>query len=327
MISPVFASLLASGRAQFNLRALDARRRFPALDMTQCMVQFSAFLHDGLDPLVVAVAAVAPERAGGFSLAAYDMALELVAHGLAGPSAKNPFLNTVWRELAPLFAPLLSSAPVPVLGMLSNAAIHVSGIAGARPAQWQQEMAAIAPQITNVAELRAVGQVLAWRAGIAHFRLGAIAAADSLPPHLALAAFGEPCAHWPQLRTQLQENQWRGNAQGREFGAFTGLGGDFATPPQVRGAHDGFIVLSGERQYLLVADACGAVLHGATPEEYAQASMQLPAPVRLDGATLHIGSGSIELDLPPGDIALAANGHTLAITSPYTHAIRLLPLV
>jgi len=31
--------------------------------------------------------------------------------------------------------------------------------------------------------------------------------------------------------------------------------------------------------------------------------------------------------LPPGDIALAANGHTLAITSPYTHAIRLLPLV
>src|SRR5471032_836647 len=322
MISPVFASILASGRAQFNLRALDARRRFPALDMPQ----FSAFLHDGLDPLVVAVAAAAPERAGGFTLAAYDMALELVAHGLAGSSAKNPFLNSVWRELAPCFAPLLASAPVPVLGMLSNAAIHLSGVASARPGQWRHEMAAIAPQITSVAELRAVGQILAWRAGIAHFRLGAIATADSLPPALALAALGEPCAHWPKLRTQLLENPWRGNVQGREFGAFTGLGGDFATPPQLRGTHDGFIVQSGERHYLLVADACGAVLHGATAEEYAQASRQLPAPVRLDGATLHIAGRSVALDLPAADIALAANEHTVAIISPYTHAIRLLPL-
>lgn len=322
MISAVFASLLASGRAQFNLRALDARRRFPALDMQQ----FSAFLHDGLDPLAVAVAAAAPERAGSFTVAAYDMALELVAHGLAGPAAKNPFLNTVWRELAPCFAPLLASAPVPVLGMLSNAAIHVSGVAGARPAQWRDEMATIAPQLASVAELRAVGQILAWRAGIAHFRLGAIAAADSLPPHLALAVFGEPCADWPQLRAQLLENPWRGNAQGREFGAFTGLGGDFATPPQVRATHDGFIVFSGERHYLLVADAHGAVLHGATPDEYVQASMQLPASVRLDGATVQIGARSMALDLPPGEIALAANEHTLAITSSCTHAIRLLPL-
>jgi hypothetical protein len=187
-------------------------------------------------------------------------------------------------------------------------------------------MATIAPQIASVAELRAVGQVLAWRAGIAHFRLGAIAAADSLPPALALAAFVEPCAGWPQLRAQLLANPWRGNAQGREFGAFTGLGGAFATPPQVRGTQDGFIVQSGERHYLLLADAYGAVLHGATADEYAQASTQLPFTVRLDGATVQIGVRSMDLDLPAGDIALAANEHTLAITSPYTHAIRLLPL-
>lgn len=322
MISSVFASILASGRAQFNLRAFEARRRFPALDMQH----FSAFLHDGLDPLVVAVAAVAPERAGSFTLAAYDMALELVAQGLAGPAARNPFLNCVWRELAPAFAPLSAAAPVDVLGMLSNAAIHLTGVAGARPMQWRDEMMALAPQINSVAHLRAIGQVLAWRAGVAHFRLGAIAAADTLPPALVLAAFGEPCADWPQLRAQLLANPWRGNLQGREFGAFTGLGGDFATPPQVRGTQDGFIVLSGERHYLLLADAYGAVLHGATADDYAQASTQLPSTVRLDGATLHIASRSIALDLPAGEIALAANAHTLAITSPYTHAIRLLPL-
>lgn len=322
MISPAFASILASGRAQFNGRAVEARRRFPALDMAA----FGAFLHDGVDPLVLAVAAAAPERVGGVTLAAYDMALELVGHGLAGPAAKNPLLNSVWRELAPSFAPLLATAPVDVLGMLSNAAIHLGGVAGARPAQWQRELAALAPQVATVAQLRAMGQVLAWRAGVAHFRMGAIAAADTLPPALALAAFGEPGAQWPQVRDQLLANPWRGNADGREFGSFTGLGGHFGTPPQVRATADGFVVRSAERHYLLVADAYGAVLHSATVEEFAQAPADVPASVRLDGATVHVGARSIALDLPEGDIALAANAHTLAITSPWTHAIRLLPL-
>lgn len=322
MISPAFASILASGRAQFNARAVEARRRFPSLDMAA----FGAFLHDGVDPLVVAVAAAAPERVGGATLAAYDMALELVGHGLAGPAAKNPFVNTVWRELAPSFAPLLATAPVDVLGMLSNAAIHIASVAGARPAQWQGELAALAAQIVTLAQLRAVGQVLAWRAGVAHFRQGALAAADTLPPALALAAFGEPGAQWPQVRAQLLDYPWRGNAEGREFGSFTGLGGDFGTPPQVRATDDGFVVRSGERHYLLVADAYGAVLHGATAQEYEQANTGMPSSVRLDGATVHLGARSIALDLPAGDIALAANAHTLAITSPWTHAIRLLPL-
>ncbi|MGK5055173.1 hypothetical protein [Janthinobacterium sp. RB2P8] len=322
MISPAFASILASGRAQFNVRAVEARRRFPSLDMAA----FGAFLHDSVDPLVVAVAAAAPERVGGVTLAAYDMALALVGHGLAGPAAKNPFLNTVWRELAPQFAPLLATAPVELLGMLSNAAIHLCTVAGARPAQWQQELAAVAPQVGSVVQLRAVGQVLAWRAGVAHFRLGALAAADTLPQALALAAFGEPGAQWPQVRAQLLDYPWRGNADGREFGAFTGLGGNFATPPQVRATKDGFIVRSGERHYLLVADAYGAVLHGATAQEFEQANAEMPSAVRLEGTTVHIGARSIALDLPAGDITIAANAHTLAITSPWTHAIRLLPL-
>ncbi|MDQ4628343.1 hypothetical protein [Janthinobacterium lividum] len=322
MISPAFSSILASGRAQFNARAVEARRRFPALDMAA----FSAFLHDGVDPLVVALAAAAPERVGGATFAAYDMALELVGHGLAGPAAKNSFLNTVWRELAPSFAPLLATAPVDVLGMLSNAAIHIGAVAGARPAQWQAGMAAVAPQVASVAQLRAVGQVLAWRAGVAHFRLGALAAADTLPQALALAAFGEPGAQWPQVHAQLLANPWRGNAEGRAFGSFSGLGGDFGTPPQVRATKDGFVVRSAERHYLLVADAYGAVLHSATAQEFEQVPGAMPASVRLEGATVHIGARSIALDLPAGDIALAANAHTLALTSPWTHAIRLLPL-
>ena len=315
MISSSFAAILASGRAQLNARALEARRSFPALDMQA----FGAFLQDGVDPVVQAVAAAAPDRAGSFTLAAYDMALELVGHGLAGPAAKNPFLSAVWRELAPRFAPLLAVMPVDALGMLSNAAIHLGGVSGARTRQWQDEMAAIAPQVATLAQLRAVGQVLAWRAGVAHFRLGAIAAADTLPPALALAACGESQLDWPALRAQLLHQPWRGNPDGIEFGAFAGLGGQFDTPPLVRATDDGFIVSAGERFYLLVADAHGAVLHGATADEFAQASGDVSAAVQA-------GARQLALDLPAGEIALAANAQTVAITSPYTHAIRLLPL-
>ena len=322
MISPAFAAILASGRAQFNARAVEARRSFPSLDMQA----FGAFLQDGVDPVVQAVANVAPDRAGSFTLAAYDMALELVGHGLAGSAAKNPFLGAVWRELAPRFAPLLATSPVDALGMLSNAAIHLAGVPGARTQQWQDEMAAIAPQVGTLAQMRAVGQVQAWRAGVAHFRMGAIAAADTLPPALALAVFGESRLDWPSLREQLLNQPWRGNADGIEFGAFAGLGGEFATPPLVRATDDGFVVSAGERFYLLLADAHGAVLHGATEDEYAQASAGVPSSVRLHGSTVHIGVRALVLDLPAGEIVLAANAHTLAITSPYTHAIRLLPL-
>lgn len=315
MISSSFAAILASGRAQFNARAVEARRRFTSLDMQA----FGAFLQDGVDPVVQAVAAAAPDRAGSFTLAAYDMALELVGHGLAGPAAKNPFLSAVWRELAPRFAPLLAVTPVDALGMLSNAAIHLGGLAGARSGQWQDEMAAIAPQVATLGQLRAVGQVLAWRAGVAHFRLGAIAAADTLPPALALAACGESQLDWPALRAQLLHQPWRGNPDGIEFGAFSGLGGQFDTPPVARACADGFIVSAGERFYLLVADAHGAVLHGATADEFAQASGDVSAAVQA-------GARQLAPDLPAGEIVLAANAHTLAVTSPYTHAIRLLPL-
>ena len=321
MISSTFAELLAAGRAQFNARAQEARRRFATLDMAA----FAAFLRDGVDPLVSAVAVAAPERAGAVVFAAYDMALELVGHGLAGPAAKNQAVNDCWRELLPAMAPLVATAPAEVLALVGNAAVHLAGVDGARPAQWQRELRVLAPQVDSVATLRALGQVLAWRAGVAHFRQGALAAADSLPPALALAAFEEHTLDWPALRAQLQASPWHGNPVGLELGAFTGFGGQFATPPQVRATDDGFVVQSAERHYLLVADAYGAVLHGATEEEFAQGRSDASPGVHLRDGAILVGTREFALDLPAGQASACANAHTVAVTSPYTHAIRLLP--
>lgn len=322
MISSALASVLSSGRGQLNQQVSDARRRFPAFDSAA----FSHFVETGVDAVVEAVAVVAPERTAPTALAAFSIALELAGLGVTGKG----LLQRTWSELAPACAHLLAEAPAQLLGLLSNAALYLDSLASVRHGAWLEKMCALAPQVASMAQLQALGQVIAWTSGVAHFRSGGIGAAATLPPALALAVFDASSSTWPRLQQALLADPWHlpgGVSGGREFGAFSGLGGEFAEPPQLRASDDGFWVHSGGRYSLLMADAYGALLHGASVHEFEQAPPALvPADVVLNGARLTVRGRSIELDLPAGQITLVANRHTVAVMSPYTHAIRLLPL-
>lgn len=337
MISERFARLLAAGRPELNRRVAEARRRHTGFDTAA----FGDFLAMAADPVVCAADAHAPERAGGVAMAAFDAALALVAQGHGG----NGMVATVWRELVPQHVALLCVQPAAVLGMLTNAALHVQRQRGARVAQWQAIMAQLAPMIGNAAQqmphagevshLAAVGQIAAWRAGMAHFRQGAIAAADVLPEPLALAAFGAADhGSWSSLRAALLHDPWwtpdvaqRERLQtGIEIGSFSGLGGEFAEPPQVRPAPHGFWVRSGARHALLIADACGTVLHSASAEEYDYPEAAPAAQVQVRDGALTINGRTVPLDLPTERLQVVCNRHAVAVTSPYTHAIRVLPL-
>jgi hypothetical protein len=222
------------------------------------------------------------------------------------------------------------------LGSLSNAAVNLGKVANARTEQWMRDMAALAPRVETLPQFQAVGQILAWRAGIAHFRIGAIHAASQLPGELALAAMGVgDDVQWSALRGQLLADPWWLPAQADpekrhaviELGAFTGFGGQFAEPPQVRACPEGFFVRSASRYHFLVADAFGAVLHAATVEEFDHAKhYRFARAAAVQGTRLVIGTRQIDLDLPAHAIAVECNAHTVAVTSPFTHAIRLLPL-
>jgi hypothetical protein len=177
-----------------------------------------------------------------------------------------------------------------------------------------------------------VGQILAWRAGAAHFRAGAIAAAAGLPEALALAAFGVADAgSWADLRERIARDPWWRAPDGvglaqREIGAFIGLGGSFGAPPEVRAAPGGFFVHSAGQHFLLLADAYGAVLMSATAGEFAQAGAATGAVgFSVEGEAIVVGRLRIALDLPASGLAVCASAGTLAITSPFTHAIRLVP--
>lgn len=342
MLSPSFVRVLAAGRSRYNQRAADIGRRYPAFDYAA----FAEFLHGAVDPLVAAVERSAPERLQAVADAAYDIGLELTARLLVGPAAASAHVDLAWRRLAPPLAALIAQHPRETLGLFSNAVIHLQAIDGSRPAQWIAEMAALAGRTwtlaPTLAQLQVLGQVLAWRAGASHFRQGAIAAADSLPPALAVAAFGGDAAadaesSWPAMRAALIADPWwrargegdgHGNGDGngaawREVGAFAGLGGQFAVPPQVRPCAQGFMVKSGERCFLLVADAWGAVLHAATAPEFDAARAVTAAG---EGAAVISRGRRIALDLPEHGLAVCRNDSSIAVSSPYTHAIRLLPL-
>lgn len=327
-ICPAFAGALAARRAEFNRRTHEARRRHQqAFDEAA----LTAFLRTEVDGVVRAVAAVAQERVQEVVSAAYDIALELCGQGLAGGVGAGPaaFLGQVWRKLAPALAHVVAPLPEQVLGMLSNAALHLAALDGVRCSEWLDEMTALAPRIQTPAELRSLGQLLAWRAGAAHFRSGALAAASGLPAQLALAAFPESHASdWDALHARLLADPWHrpGQAGGREIGAFSGFGGVFAAPPQVRANDAGFVVASGERHFLLLADAYGAMLLAATREEFeaaGQARAELPVETR--GGQLFFGRQALATDLPAAGLQVCATATTLAVSSPYSHAIRLLP--
>jgi hypothetical protein len=326
MVSAQFASLLAAGRPEFNRRAAEARRRNPSFDAGA----FGVFVSTSVDAVVGIVAGRAPDRAGAAAFAAYDIGLALAAKARAGTAVEQ-----AWAALAPHYAALLAAQPAGVLGLLTNAALHLEKSRVARIPEWLSLMAALAPQVADLRQLEVAGQICAWRSGLAHFRAGAIAAGDTVPEPLALAAFGVIGMSWPEARDRLRGDPWwsaDGAArqrlrQGTEIGGFAGFGGEFAQPPEARPAPDGFWIRSGEHYALLIADACGAVLHPASAEEYTHHAVQArDVKIARFGEQLTINGRVLETDLPSETLRLVCSDRSMAITSPYSHAIRVLPL-
>lgn len=331
-ISAPLAQVLAAERARFNALFVDARHRYPTLDSAA----FTKFLETVVDRIVTSAAAIAPGRVATVTGVAYSLALELIGQGLAGPAARTDAANRAWSELAPRYARLVVEQPLAVLGALTNASLNVEKTPSARVGEWLQLMGDLAPRVETIPQMRIVGQVAAWVAGVAHLRRGALHAADSLPEAISLAATGaEPAARWTDVKAKLMHDPWWSPRQadsapirhGVELGQFSGFGGLFHRPPEARACKEGFVLKSEARYYLLIADVFGAVFHAATEGDFTEAAIDTdhePVP-RLKGATLSLAYKSVDLDLPTDGLQLAFNAHTVAVTSPYTFAIRLFP--
>lgn len=311
MLCDAFTQVLKSGRTDFNQQVAQARRENPTFDDAA----FSEFVQTCMDPLVAAVHAASPESVADVVQAMWETGLQLVAQRLAGPQAREPWINQVWQEVLVAAAAHVARAPGQMLGSFSNAAHHLSATPGARPEQWIEVMTKAAGMAADAGILLKAGQVAAWRCGLAHYRESALRLAHDLPAALALTVLEAPDAAWPDLLAQLRADPWHipGEAThaGREVlraGAFSGFGGLFATPPQVIAANDQIFVRSGDAVWLLTADAFGATFHRATQEEFSQGTKEESA-----GVT------------PAADIGMVTSSartrSTVAITGALTHAV------
>jgi hypothetical protein len=333
-VSDTLASVLRSGREEFNARFAAARRTYPELDAGA----FAGFLRGPVDKLVQAVERFRSDRVVEVTVAAYEAGLEIVGQRLAGAKARQDFVEQGWSRVLAGAGPLVAEAPARMCSAVSNALLNLAATLGARPEAWLATMERLVSRCDNVETFLKLGQLTAWRSGIAHFRSGAMAQADALPEELALAALGvNNSAHWADLRRQMQENPWFDPADKpipaglrviAQAGAFRGFGGLFAEPPLVAPSGEHFLVRSGDGCWLLTADVFGATFHRAPIEEFEAARKRPPLPpgFQLGGASLSVNGARLDL-ASLGNITSAAATHsTFAATSAFTHAVVLVAL-
>jgi hypothetical protein len=340
MTTPALQGALRAARDKLNARFAMARRRMPALDGEA----FGGFLIEAVGPLAEAVAAAQSDRVGDVVHAAYDVALELCGQRLAGAGARDPRIGAAWGAVVRGAAQVIVEEPARALAASANAIASLAATPGARPDAWAASMVRVADGAPRVdaATWLAAGKVLAWRAGMAHYRAGALETADLLSPALALALVGAaPGDSWPAIRARLQNDPWfvpgaAEAAAAREarvvarVGGFRGFGGLFTAPPTVAaGAVDRFLVGSGGERWVLFADACGATFHRASdadrPRTATSAATAAEA-VAVRGRKLQHGGAAVDLPVRGAITSHATTARTVAVTSAQTHAIVLVAL-
>lgn len=334
MLSEAFGSVLRSGRAEFNRRFSEARKVNPNLDAAM----FSRMLETCADPLVSAIHRVSPDQTAAVAGAAYDASLELVMQGLIGSAKYEPWIQSLWQRVLVPAAPILAVQPQRAIASFCNALHHLVNAPGARPGPWLASIEGLLPQCRDLETLLRAGQVAAWRAGLAHFRLSALAAAETLPDAVALAAAGFPAsAGWTEVRQRLLADPWYGATNtvveyepirvAAEAGGFRGFGGLFQAPPAVTCHQDHFYACSGDEVWLLTADAFGATFHRASAAEFAagEAGPDLPKGWRVGKTSVTDQQSSLEFDESGVITSFAANTTTLALTFSLSHSITLIP--
>jgi hypothetical protein len=324
------ADALKRGREPYNARFAQARRLSRKLnpeDLAWCLAHLA-------DPIARAVHSVDPARVDSVVEALYDLAVDLLAKDALGPASRHPAINRAWAELGPAAARFLVQEPRLAAAALSNAAYHLAQETGTGLDRWLEDMKRLAPLCPDAAAFLAVGQVIAWRAGLAHFRASAIQVWHRLPEPLGQAALGiDPAASPPPREALIQAlaDPWQdpaGAGSARKFelalvarvGGFRGFGGPFISPPEVTQTEGTILAFDREYCHALYADAFGAVFkrHGSD------------LPSRLDqtpGFNLEpsgrVTKGHLSKVFPElaGFTAFAATPTTLAVTLPASHYV------
>jgi hypothetical protein len=321
--SPLARSL-ERGRERLNARVAWARRQGRSFDSAV----FSEHLCAGLGPIISAVASVAPDRVDAVTEALFGLSIDLVARDVVGPMSRQPVAEKAWVELLPLLSRHLAAEPLRVAASITNAAFHIGNEATARSAEWLSAMAALAPACENPDLLLGCGKVLAWRAGMAHFRESAIANWEGLPDSLAALCLGvDRSSPREQLRATLAERWTPPGSPPRpaaleivaSVGGFRGFGGPFVTPPGVIAGRSQVFATDAGGCFAVFADCFGQTLKRVA-DQRPEPEVSPVANVEDDG-TVTFGGLTARLPRAAGASDFAACEGYLALTFARSHRI------
>ncbi len=330
MPSAAFISVLAARRADYNAQFVAARRAAPELDEAA----FKVFLTASVEPLVSAVAELDPLAVVEVADTAYSVGLELLSQRLVGPRARSTALDDGFQRLFPILARFIARAPAALLPRLCNALHQLATVPGVRVAEWCSRLARLAPSVESVEDLLGIGQILAWRSGLAHYRMSALSLTRRLPPWLVLDALDVPGADLQAVIERLERDPWfvpsapeLGFRLVGSVGSFRGFGGSFLAPPQVVRVGQQLFALSGQDAWLLALDAFGCTLHRSHPDDLAGASVD----VERSGLTIEpTGVKGFGKSLSMRDAgrlsSVVGNQSTLLFTTSHSYAVTVVAL-
>lgn len=317
-MDPRFEAVLRRRRDSFNDLFRQARQYSLQLEPTAVY----RFLSDTLDPIVAAVAPLLPEaELDELALKLTVLALDLLGKHLleAGPFV---LIADAWRRLFSAHPQLLAESPRRAVAALSNALIQLCLHPGARPESWVDRYETLGGDCRQLDDWLALGQVLGWQAGLAHYRRSALEQLGRLPENLqSRLCEGRPLGDW-------QASPWCG-APGsglrvvHRSGGFAGWGGRLIEPPTLAWDGDALLVADSRGCWYLFADRYGEswLRYGPTlPLAPGQ-----PSPWEIDPAgRVRYGEASASLTALAGWRQAAGSAHTLAVAMPDSFVIQLL---
>jgi hypothetical protein len=290
-----FHTALAANRERYNAQFRLARHRAKQLDANA----FLALLRDSLGPAVDAAAAAGADPAV-VTDALIDLAFATHGHLPAG-------LDT----LLPALARFVAADPRRVPVAMANALLHVQSL------DWVTTMTTVTPSLSTVDELLDVGAVAAWRHGLAVLRRSALEAARRVSPAVLATVLGTSDVD------ALAADPWfTGQDLGlrvvRRVGAFRGFGGTFARPPRVFTSHGQWHATDGTSTWRVHVDRFGTSIRraGRVPRDEPG-----NGPTLSRYGTVQYRGQSLEVSALAGATSWATVGNTLAVTTPWTHAI------
>lgn len=303
--------LLLRDRGRYNTLFTLARRARPRLEVER----FEHNLAVLLAPLLEAF----KEDREEVLRELYPLLLDLTGLELF---ERSPAVLCLWRELLPTCAPMLRREPAKVVASLTNAIYNIEQEPGADWRFWLNRAMKCGPLCDDSRTWLTACQVLAWVAGVAHFRESAVRAAEELPEGVCNALV-------PQWEKVKEDPWWPRRPRTtplvvvHKVGSFAGFGGLFQRPPEVLPARgERFWVSDGRDDWILFCDGFGATLKRMHDHEL-EATPPSEVTVSQSGEVVWEGRSFDFSELAPVS-GFAVSGRVLAVTGSLTHKISIL---